>query len=132
MAERLTMKVLSSELDTLRKSMRKLETDFERKLESAMEKAAEKLKSRIEESEGLGTGLHIHAGAGVDVNARRRLIEERAYFMAERRGFTCGSPEQDWLEAEREIDNLLLHGWTKTASNEPVGREHVPREESRP
>ena len=132
MAERLTMKVLSGELDILRKSIRKLETEFERKLESAMEKATEKLKSRIEESEGYLTGLHVHGGAGVDANARRRLIEETAYFRAERRGFRCGSPEQDWLEAEREIDNLLLHGWTKTESPEMNVQENVPREESRP
>lgn len=132
MAERLTMKGLSGELDTLRKSIRKLETEFERKLESAMEKASEKLKSRIEESEGYTMGLHVHGGAGVDVDARRRLIEETAYFRAERRGFTGGSPEQDWLEAEKEIDNLLLHGWTKTASPEMSGQENVSREESRP
>ena len=132
MAEKLTMKVLSGELETLRKSLRKLETEFERKLESAMEKVAEKLKFRIEESEGYVTGLHIHGGGGVDVNARRRLIEETAYFIAERRGFTCGSPEQDWLEAEREIDSLLLHGWTKMESPERRSQGSQAREENRP
>ncbi len=38
---------------------------------------------------------------------RRRMIAEAAYFHAERRGFEGGSPEEDWYEAEREIDDLL-------------------------
>ncbi len=132
MAEKLTMKVLSGELDTLRKSIRMLETEFERKLENAMEKAVEKLKSRIEKSEAYSPGLHVLGGAGVDVNARRRLIEEAAYFRAERRGFNCGSPEQDWLEAEREVDNMLLHGWMKMESLQAVSRDEPAREEARP
>ena len=32
------------------------------------------------------------------------MIAERAYFKAEQRGFQDGSPEQDWYEAEAEID----------------------------
>ena len=133
MAEKLTMKVLSGELDALRKHIRKMETDFERRLESAMEKATDKLKARIEEAESSAVGLHVHRGAGVDINARRRFIEETAYFIAERRGFIGGSPEQDWLAAEREIDTLLLQGWTKMESPEMSGMEEKsqPREESR-
>jgi len=34
------------------------------------------------------------------------LIAEAAYFLAERRGFQGGCPIQDWLEAEREINQL--------------------------
>jgi len=37
MAEKLTMKALSEELETLRKRLRKMETEFERKLESTLE-----------------------------------------------------------------------------------------------
>lgn len=33
----------------------------------------------------------------------QRRVAEAAYFRAERRGFTGGSPEQDWLEAEEEL-----------------------------
>lgn len=36
------------------------------------------------------------------------MIAERAYLRAERRGFQGGSPLQDWLEAEAEVDELLL------------------------
>ncbi len=39
---------------------------------------------------------------------RQRLIAQAAYLRAESRGFTGGSPEQDWLEAEIEIDAMLM------------------------
>ena len=41
---------------------------------------------------------------------RFALIQEAAYLRAERRGFRDGSPEQDWLEAEQEIDLILRRG----------------------
>jgi hypothetical protein len=94
MAEKLTVKALSGELETLRKRLREYEAGFERKLESAMEKATEKLKARIQASQGPAIRVQGHGGA-VDVDARRRLIAECAYLSAERRGFTCGSPEQE-------------------------------------
>lgn len=39
--------------------------------------------------------------------SRRELIAEAAYYRAERRGFQGGSPEQDWIDAEAEIEALL-------------------------
>lgn len=33
----------------------------------------------------------------------RRMIEEAAYYRAERRGFTPGMAEDDWREAEAEV-----------------------------
>ena len=129
MAEKLTVKALSGELEALRKRLREFEAGFERKLESAMEKATEKLKARIETSQGPAIRVQGHGGA-VDVDARRRLIAECAYMSAERRGFTCGSPEQDWLEAEMEIDQLLLQGWAKNEPREMTSQEAQPRQES--
>jgi hypothetical protein len=38
---------------------------------------------------------------------RERLIREAAYLRAEQRGFVGGSPEEDWAEAQREIDARL-------------------------
>jgi len=38
---------------------------------------------------------------------RYQMIAEAAYFRAERQGF-CGNPAQDWVEAEAEIDRVLL------------------------
>ena len=130
MAEKLTVKALSGELEALRKRLRELETGFERKLETAMGKATEKLKNRIEGSEGPGIRIQGY-GSAVDVDARRRLIAECAYLRAERRGFTHGSSEQDWLDAEMEIDQLLLQGWIKNETPEMTSREAQPRQESR-
>jgi hypothetical protein len=38
---------------------------------------------------------------------RRHMIEEAAYFRAQRRSFTGGDPVADWLEAEAEVDRML-------------------------
>ncbi len=38
---------------------------------------------------------------------RLERIAQRAYFKAQARNFQGGSPEQDWLEAEREIDQEI-------------------------
>ena len=131
MAEKLTVKALSSEVEVLRAHLRELESGLERKLESALEKTAEKLKNRIEVSGRPVISIQGQGGA-VDVDARRRLVAEQAYLIAERRGFTGGSPEQDWLEAEREIDQLLLQGWVKDESPKMVSQqESRPQQESR-
>lgn len=41
---------------------------------------------------------------------REQLIAVAAYFRAERRGFRGGDPDEDWLEAEAEIDRVLRSG----------------------
>jgi len=43
----------------------------------------------------------------VSPEQRRQMIEETAYFRAERRGFTGGDPVNDWLLSESEVDELL-------------------------
>ncbi len=130
MAQKLTVKVLSGELEALHKRLRELEAGFERKLESAMEKATEKLKVRIAASDGPGIRIQGHGNA-VDVGARRQLIAECAYLRAEKRRFMGGSPEQDWLVAEMEIDQLLLQGWVKDETPEMTSPEARPQQESR-
>jgi hypothetical protein len=45
---------------------------------------------------------------GIPPEERQRLIAQAAYLRAERRGFSGGSPEQDWLLAEAEIDAMLM------------------------
>lgn len=52
------------------------------------------------------------ASTGVTVSAetRRTMIAQAAYLRAERRGFTSGSEEEDWLSAEAEVDALLRAG----------------------
>lgn len=41
---------------------------------------------------------------------RRNYIEVAAYYIAARRNFAPGDPLQDWIEAEAEIDRLLVEG----------------------
>lgn len=38
---------------------------------------------------------------------RQQMIEEAAYFRAERRGFDGGDPVADWIEAELEVDAAI-------------------------
>ena len=62
---------------------------------------------------GLGGGLdeaeEAQLGIGDDEEGtfradRRKRIREAAYYRAKQRGFTPGFEEEDWLEAEKEID----------------------------
>lgn len=38
---------------------------------------------------------------------RHKKIQELAYYKAERRGFAPGHELDDWLEAEREVDEAM-------------------------
>ena len=44
---------------------------------------------------------------GISPEKRRRMIEEAAYFRAEKRGFKGGNTTEDWIAAEKEIAELL-------------------------
>lgn len=46
-------------------------------------------------------------GTRMSLEQRLEMIRLAAYVRAERRGFVGGSPVEDWLEAEREIDARL-------------------------
>ncbi|MDD2929530.1 MAG: DUF2934 domain-containing protein [Sideroxydans sp.] len=53
-------------------------------------------------------------GAGlphpVTPEQRHHYVEVAAYYIAERRGFDTGSCDDDWAQAEIEIDRLLAEG----------------------
>jgi hypothetical protein len=105
MAEKLTMKSLSVELEALRKKVSQLERHMDSRIETAVKKT---LDEAIEKG-ARERGREGH-GAGVDAAERQRLIAEAAYLMAEQRGFEEGDPAQDWINAEEEINRKLLHG----------------------
>lgn len=46
--------------------------------------------------------------ASVSPEERQRMIRDAAYYRAERRGFMGGDPHQDWVDAEYEIDQMLM------------------------
>ena len=43
----------------------------------------------------------------IDPAQRANYIEVAAFYIAERRGFAPGNPEQDYLEAAAEIDRMI-------------------------
>jgi hypothetical protein len=45
---------------------------------------------------------------------RQRLIAAAAYFRAQRREFTAGHAVEDWLMAEREVDDRVVVGGTSS------------------
>jgi hypothetical protein len=45
-----------------------------------------------------------------DTTEFKAMVEERAFFKAQKRGFEPGHELEDWLEAEREILNQC-HYW---------------------
>ncbi len=49
----------------------------------------------------------IQSGSQVDVQQHYRYIAEAAYYIAERRGFSGGCELDDWLQAEKQIAQLL-------------------------
>lgn len=46
-------------------------------------------------------------GAQITPGERTEMIRLAAYVRAEQRGFAGGAPEEDWLAAEREVDERL-------------------------
>ena len=54
--------------------------------------------------------------AAVSSEERYQMIACAAYFRAEHRAYSCGCAEQDWLEAEAEIDRAL-NALGSTAAN---------------
>ena len=54
------------------------------------------------------TSAPPRVGAQLPTAERQRMIAEAAYYLAQRRGSTPGNPHQDWLQAEAEIDAMLL------------------------
>lgn len=54
-----------------------------------------------------GTTAAPDGAASMDPGERRRLIAQSAYYRAERRGFTPGCEVEDWLAAERDLEQLL-------------------------
>jgi hypothetical protein len=46
-------------------------------------------------------------GPALSAQERQRLVEQAAYFRAEKRGFAPGCELQDWVEAEAEVLRLI-------------------------
>ena len=60
--------------------------------------------------------MNLSEATGPAAEQRHHMIEEAAYYRAQRRGFAGGDPMRDWLEAEAEIDHILHEEPAKAAS----------------
>jgi hypothetical protein len=106
MTEKMTVEKVSVEMDILWNRIKELEHSLSQKLESTLKNTSRKLKRQLSaDDEGPGSMV-------ISNKVRHDLIQLTAYHKAQRRGFTNGNPEQDWLEAEQEVDRLLLGGQT--------------------
>jgi len=77
---------------------------------TAKKAASAKSKPAAEKKPRSTTKKAKSNGNGSD--KRSVLIEQTAYFIAEQRGFEGGDPVQDWLAAERQVDEMLKENRT--------------------
>ena len=127
MAEKLTMKKLSEELEHLRTQMQELEARLERNFETRLASALAAAKSAPQPA------TTARPQAGIDTEQRQRLITDEAYLIAERRGFKGGDPAQDWIEAERLVDYRLMNpSEPKQPTDKPKPRKKTARTAKKP
>lgn len=50
------------------------------------------------------------AKPALSAEQRNNYVEVAAFYIAERRGFVPGSPADDWVAAELEVDRLIASG----------------------
>jgi len=70
-------------------------------------KPAATRKPAAKKATGRDVTAEVDTRSVVTAEERRRMIAEAAYLRAERRGFSGGDPNDDWLSAEAEIDQIL-------------------------
>ncbi|NEV60688.1 DUF2934 domain-containing protein [Thiorhodococcus minor] len=56
----------------------------------------------------------LHRLASVSPAQRLKMVEEAAYYRAEKRNFAPGHEAEDWALAEQEIDELIARAKTMT------------------
>jgi uncharacterized protein with PhoU and TrkA domain len=118
MAEKLTLKKLSDELDMLRAQMGVLEQRLEHRIDTLQEAVSAVAAS------GNGAAKSPGHATAIDVAQHQQLIAEAAYLIAEQRGFQGGDPAQDWAEAERQVNERLMQ--QGTASDKAATRAKRP------
>ena len=79
---------------------------------SVVKKSTIKKKSNTSKADKSNVDLNISS------EERQHMIAEAAYRRAEKRGFITGGENQDWFDAEKEIDAMLI-GKNKTSGSLP-------------
>ena len=93
---------------TGRKSPRKTSTSSAPPRAASQERKSARTKAPEAEPAKPAKTATPRVTATLPTAERQRMIAEAAYYRAQRRGFAPGNPHQDWLEAEAEIDAMLL------------------------
>lgn len=81
--------------------------------------SAEPLKGSAAKASEAGTAAQAVNDMEQRSDERRRRIAEAAYYRAERRGFAPGKEEDDWYEAEKEVDRGTPTGKKPEANDFP-------------
>lgn len=53
------------------------------------------------------TPTTMSGATSTSAEAKRKMIAEAAYYIAQKRGFQGGDSTQDWLTAEAQIEQML-------------------------
>ena len=109
MAEKLTIDHMSVEMDVLWGRLKELELTLSKKLDSTIKTTTSKLKQHLTAVSSRRLGDLV-----ITNELRQELIQLAAYYKAESNGFKEGEAESNWLEAEQEVDRLLLEGGAST------------------
>ena len=66
--------------------------------------------SPLPQREPTRPGAAVPPHVATESEQRHAMIADAAYFRAAARGFAPGHESEDWLDAEREIDERLFSG----------------------
>jgi len=123
MAEKSASKATTKSKKSVKKAVKKKAAS--KKATTAKSSTAKSAKKTAEKSgnktaaakkSGQTTGtkkskLAVKSNPSAD-SKRLTLIQQTAYYIAEKRGFVGGDPEQDWLMAEKQVDEMLKQSST--------------------
>ena len=118
MGEKMSVDHISVEMDVLWGRLKELELALAKKLDTTLKSTTSKLKQHLSPASARRLGDLV-----ITNELRNELIKLTAYYKAEASGFIAGEEEQHWLEAEEEVNHLLLEGGAKVVAPEaPVGK----------
>ncbi|MGB5439987.1 MAG: DUF2934 domain-containing protein [Gammaproteobacteria bacterium] len=113
MGEKLSADHMSVEMDVLWGRLKELELALSKKLDSTIKSTTSKLKQRLSPAPARRLGDLV-----ISDEMRNELIRKTAYYKAEANGFIAGEEEKNWVEAEEEVNRLLLEGGATLESPE--------------
>ena len=113
MGEKLSADHMTVEMDVLWGRLKELELALSKKLDTTIKNTTSKLKQRLTPAPARRLGDLV-----VTNEMRNELIKLTAYYKAEAGGFIAGEEERNWVEAEEEVNRLLLEGGATLESPE--------------